>query len=156
MICSKCGKNEGKFDTKFGFLCSECYESYLNRADKSMIKCSECGKTIISGDYYATSEDNKTFCARCFTNNTYTSNKTNTTTDVSNKAIHILSTTLYIIAVIIIVLGIFIGIANYSSYYGHNNMPVALYICGGIVSGALMLGIGKIVEAAELYIWKNK
>lgn len=74
MECTKCGKNDGRYNTKLGFLCSECYEDTLNRADDSTVRCSECGRIIISGDYYATSEDNRTFCVRCFTSHSNLNN----------------------------------------------------------------------------------
>lgn len=34
MICSKCGKNESKYETRLGFLCLECYNNSLKKVDE--------------------------------------------------------------------------------------------------------------------------
>lgn len=67
--------------------------------------------------------------------------------EVENEtAPHVLSSFLYVIGTLSLTFGPLIGIAAAS-------LPIVM---AGIVSGAVILGQGKIVEAAEQYLWERK
>lgn len=59
----------------------------LKKVDEPSIKCSVCGRTIFSGDFYASGEDNETFCLHCL--NDRSDKATNTNEDKINRPVHL-------------------------------------------------------------------
>jgi hypothetical protein len=157
--CIKCGNKIGLIDfehkTTIGTICHKCFNSIIKTNNGDDIACTQCGNKIVKSEQYA-NVDGTSFCRKCFDNfSEYTiSNDKSDTSDI-DKPTYVLSTTLYIVAGIIMVIGVFVGCSNYSEY-GQSNALVPIYIFGGIVSGILFIALGKIVKAAEYYLWKNK
>lgn len=163
MICSKCGKNESKYETRLGFLCLECYNNSLKEGSRTIIKCSVCGRTIFSGDFYASGEDNETFCLHCL--NDRSDKATDTNEDKINRPVHlkkgnrpahILPKIMYVFSVVPVILYTILGIVNFNTSYGHSVLTIFYYSISGLISGVKIFALGKLVEAAGLYIFKNK
>lgn len=113
--------------------------------------CSKCGKEINK-----MSHDEIMSLVHEINSGKYESSKPHISDYDKKRTVHIISTIIYSIAGAIILLSVIIGILNFNSNYGANKILVALYFCGGIFSGTILLGLGRLVEAAEIYISKNK
>lgn len=166
MKCVTCGNDNGKYDTKIGILCDECYDKVLYQVETDAktneeIICSNCNRTITIGDYCALDKDGNTFCVKCFKQPIEISEKTsiNNNNDKSeaeaenvNSPSYTVSTVTFVAGWIIMIVAFIAGFEIFS-----NNISVAFaYIFAGIISGISFVGLSKIIKAAEFYLWKNK
>lgn len=55
-----------------------------------------------------------------------------------------------------VILYTILGIVNFNTSYGHSVLTIFYYSISGLISGVKIFALGKLVEAAELYIFKIK
>lgn len=142
MKCTKCGVNEEKYKTVEGKLCETCYENSLFKVKSGdEVRCIYCGSLIPCGDFYAVGSEGETLCTRCF-------QKPAAAGGDAKKAFppHGLSTFIYVISFCAFAAGI-------ALIFVFGILP-GIFI--GIVAGSILLGLGKAVYAAEIYIWNNE
>jgi hypothetical protein len=159
MTCKHCNKeisdNDKGIETVYGLLCESCYDKVLRQVQQNeSVTCSKCGRTIGIGDYHVKMKDSKSLCINCFKNPKTINviNKTKSETILNVDIPHGTSTFINIIGICTIIIGFILGFALANT----NGLLAFQYIIIGIVSGSLFLGLGKLIFAAEIYIWKNK
>jgi hypothetical protein len=140
MKCAKCGNLIKIFGlkkiTSCGILCTQCYESNILSAQEEMC-CITCGKPIKSGDSFATTQSGDAKCYECF----------NTIIDTASLS----SKFILIFGLLIITFGMVLGVM--SIFYTQNLFFIGV---SGVIIGAMFIGLSKIVEAAEMYVIKNR
>jgi DNA-directed RNA polymerase subunit RPC12/RpoP len=159
MKCEKCEKeilgSEKTFMTAMGLLCEDCYTKSLHKVTETeSVSCSKCNRLIGVNDFYAHTDEKDILCVNCFkkAKPDLSENKSQSEIASSIGVSHALSYCIYIIGALTIIAGLIVGFASISS----NSLTPILYIGTGIISGVILLGLGKIVKAAEVYLWERK